>query len=223
MKKEKNNSATKKELIPIPEYEFLGERETCRNCKYRYDCKLRNGYITQAKIYCMKTAKKFHTICFSIFAIIEILGVIFINIKTEELYSKIAYSLAYLIFLFLTEKFVLAICETISENNERKRRELFDQKVKEIHIVNEKIRKENIGETEEYDEFIKCVNEVKSKINDKYHTISRMSFSDSYSDESSEGESAKNDRNSAVAQSLKKLCKKIEKLSGKITANNFFF
>ena len=99
MKKEKNNSATQKELIPIPDYECLYEREVCKNCQYRYDCKLKSGYVA-AKIYCMKTAKKFHTICFSIFTIIEILGVIFINVKTEELYSKIAYSLAYLIFLY---------------------------------------------------------------------------------------------------------------------------
>lgn len=217
MKKEKNNSATKKELIPIPDYEFLQERETCKNCKYYYDCKLRSGNITSAKIHCMKTAKKFHTICFSIFAIIEILGVIFINVKTEELYSKIAYSLAYLIFLFLTEKVIWHIAKTTSEVNERKRRNSYNLKVEEILRVNEKIRKENRGKTEEYDEFIKCVDEVKRKINDKYRTILRMDFSDEFS----EDKDSKIDRNSVVAQSLKKLCEKIEKLSGKITAKNF--
>lgn len=210
MKKQKKVNT---EIIPIPNYELLNERQRCVACKFKYSCQMNSTRSeTGAKIYCQKFAKNFYTIESIIFLAIEIFGMHKIFSTDKDVLTASGIAFAYTVILLILETFISKIAKTISENKEIKRKKKFEEEVEKIKKANEQIKRNQTGETDEYLEFVEKAKNVTGEV--KKFNWELMQIKTSQEDKY-------NLENSKIIDKFLNLSSELEKTTARINPRNY--
>lgn len=211
--KNKNDSSKEMEIIEIPEYELLTKRARCSKCKNRYNCYMNTTRSeTGAKIYCNIFAKRFYTIEFIIFLIVEIIGILKIFSLDKGWLISSAIAVVYTIAVLVLETFISKVASLISENKEIKRKANYEKEVEKIKENNEQIKRNQTGETEEYLEFLKKMNSITDEICFCWANLKQKQMKE---------EAKFYLENNEVVEKFKDFTLKLEKMNKKINAKNY--
>lgn len=208
-KKQKVNT----EIIEIPEYELLNQRPRCKKCRYRRTCEMNcTGSETGAKIYCEKFARKFYTCEMIIFLVMEIYGMFKISSLDKDVLTLSIIAIAYTIILIIFEAVVSKIAKLISEFIEINRRKNYETEVEKIKKSNEKLKRMQNGETEEFLEFIKKVQKITDEVIFNYCLLRQMD---------SPAEDKYFEENNLIADKYQNLSCELEKTTLRINPKNY--
>lgn len=170
-KKQKVNT----EIIDIPEYELLNKRPRCKTCRYRRNCEMDcSRSETGAKIYCEKFARKFYTCEIIIFLAMEIYGMFKLASLYKDVLTLSKIAITYTIILIILEASVSKLAKLISEFIEIKRRTNYEIEVEKIKKSNEKLKRMQNGETEEFLEFVKKAQKITDEVTFNYCLLRQM-------------------------------------------------
>lgn len=210
-KKQKVNT----EIIEIPEYELLTERPRCKNCKYRRGCNMNcSNSETGAKIYCEKFARKFYTCEMIIFLAVEIYGIFKFASVDKDVLTLSGIAIAYTIILIIFEALVSKITKSISELIEINRRKKYEIKVEKIKESNEKVKRMQNGETEEYLEFVEKAQKITNEVIESYYLTRQRKMDSSITDKFFE-------ENKSIVDKFQDLSSEIEKITLRINPKNY--
>ena len=113
----KNQKKVNTEIMPIPNYDWINQRPRCNKCKDKSNCYLiTTRSETGSKLNCKIFAKRFFTMEFIIFLVVEILGVLRIFSVDKEYLILTGIAVAYTIAVVCLETLFSKIAEPIFEN-----------------------------------------------------------------------------------------------------------
>ena len=176
----RNNINSNLKELEIPEYKSLQTRLKCESCPRYSRCKC---YRIKSRYTCTRFYSKFSGIKFS-FASILLIGFTVYNLI---FFSSLIKTLISIICIFtgvlLTDIFSDIILKNVLKKAEKNRKLKYDKEVEKIKEQNEKIRKEKLGITDEFQNFIDYAASLYAELSEIFNDLKTSLNSHSKSEE----------------------------------------
>ena len=147
----KDNLDSNLKELEIPEFRSLQTRLNCKSCPNRSNCDYQRK---KSRYECIRFYSKFSGIKFSALASALIASTIYNLVFFISLIQTIIAIVCTFTTILLIDIFSDIILKNLLKNIEKNRRLKYDNEVEKIKEQNERIRKEKLGITDEFQDFI---------------------------------------------------------------------